>query len=124
MGECAAACDRDGSACATAWPAPARRRFDLQEVKESKPLKKGQPAKPLTAWAPSKDGQQGGSHKLRYVDGVPVHTSQKYVIEKVQPDWDGGSKGGHCHATERAAACSVRVLLHGLLPLPCPIPPC
>lgn len=51
---------------------------------------KGKPA-PLQAWGSSGGG---GASKARYRDGAVVsNRGEKYVIEKVGEEWDGGSRG-------------------------------
>ena len=34
-------------------------------------------------------------HEVRYVNGVPVHTrkGEKYIVENLKEEWDGGSRG-------------------------------
>eukprot|EP00877_Chromochloris_zofingiensis_P001170 jgi/Chrzof1/11053/Cz05g21250.t1 len=66
-------------------------RFDLQAVPASDTSKKRQD-KPLQLWPPSKQNQPAA--KVRYRDGqIATSKGEKYVIEKIGEEWDGGSKG-------------------------------
>ena len=61
---------------------------------DAKPLKRGQQERALSAWAPAKGAEVAAKPKVRYLEGVPVHTGgAKYVVQKVAEEWDGGSRG-------------------------------
>ncbi|GAX73881.1 hypothetical protein CEUSTIGMA_g1331.t1 [Chlamydomonas eustigma] len=66
-------------------------KFDLQVVKPVGNGKKG--GKELLTV--EKKPQQDVDPKVRYHNGVPVHVrkGEKYVVEVVQEEWDGGSRG-------------------------------
>jgi hypothetical protein len=49
---------------------------------------------PIKVKASSSGDQQSSSAKVRYREGVVVsRKNEKYIIEKIGEDWDGGSKG-------------------------------
>jgi hypothetical protein len=49
---------------------------------------------PIKVKASSSGDQQSSSTKVRYREGVVVsRKNEKYIIEKIGEDWDGGSKG-------------------------------
>lgn len=70
-------------------------RFLLQRDSAAAPTKvnakHGQNVEP---WTATQKKAMGGSNGVRYRDGRPVSTrGEKYVVEQIGNDWDGGSKG-------------------------------
>lgn len=71
-------------------------RFALQEVKEPSDnnRRKAEPVL-LPMGADLKKAESSSKQEVRYVDGMPVYTrkGEKYVVENLKEEWDGGSRG-------------------------------